>query len=113
MADAAMAELKLADGAPQPPVARERKRRPTKENIPGNNGFVSLQHMLSGTDHHGIRIRLFTAGQQRQQARICGVSEYKYEGDTIPSEEEGLRLPGKQRHGQRCALVSRSRTAVG
>jgi len=99
MADAAMAELKLADGAPQPPVARERKRRPTKENIPGNNGFVSLQHMLSGTDHHGIRIRLFTAGQQRQQARICGVSEYKYEGDTIPSEEEGLRLPGKQRHG--------------
>ena len=91
---AAMADMKsaLADAgaAPQP---RKPRRRPTKENI------ISVQNLLSGTDGFGIKIKIFTAEQQRQRAQMCGVSEYKYEGGTIPSDEEGLRLPGKFRHG--------------
>ena len=89
--------LSLAD-APNKP--RERKRRSTKENIAADAGFLSVQSMVSGTDQHGIRIRMFTAGQQRQRARLAGVSEYKYEGGTIPSTDEGVRLGGKARHGE-------------
>jgi len=89
--------LSLAD-APNKP--RERKRRSTKENIAADAGFLSVQSMVSGTDQHGIRIRMFTAGQQRQRARLAGVSEYKYEGGTIPSTDEGVRLSGQARHGE-------------
>lgn len=91
----------VRDSAPSSCLAsaRERKRRSTKENIPSSFGYVSVQNMLSGTDEHGIRIRIFTAGQQRARARVCGLSEYKYEGETIPSDEEALRLPGLHRHG--------------
>ena len=89
-----MADLALAT-APAADVPRNKppRRRPTKENL------ISMQNLLSGTDEYGIRIRIFTAGQQRQRCRITGVSEYKYEGGTVPCEEEGLRLPGKHRHG--------------
>jgi len=87
--------LNPAEGnaAAAPPVRKPPRRRPTKEHI------ISMQNMLSGTDSLGVRIKIFTANQQRQRAQLVGVSEYKYVGDTVPSEEEGLRLPGKHRHG--------------
>lgn len=97
MAAAALGELSLENA---PIKTKERKRRATKENIPGDAGFLSVQSMVAGTDQHGIRIRMFTAGQQRQRARLAGVKEYKYEGGTIPSTDEGVRLPGLARHGE-------------
>ena len=95
--EALLGGLTLGDAPAKP---RERKRRSTKENIAADAGFLSVQSMVSGTDQHGIRIRMFTAGQQRQRARLAGVSEYKYEGGTIPSTDEGVRLPGQARHGE-------------
>ena len=97
MASEALEGLSLGDAHNKP---RERRRRSTKENIAADAGFLSVQSMVSGTDQHGIRIRMFTAGQQRQRARLAGVSEYKYEGGTIPSTDEGVRLPGQARHGE-------------
>jgi hypothetical protein len=62
--------------------------------------MLSLQHMQSGTDINGVRIKVFTAAQNYKRARENGFgNEYTYEGGTIPSDEEGLRLPGKLRHG--------------
>ena len=97
MAAAALEDLSLGNA---PNKTRERRRRATKENIPGDAGFLSVQSMVAGTDQHGIRIRMFTAGQQRQRARLAGVKEYKYEGGTIPSTDEGVRLEGMARHGE-------------
>ena len=97
MAAAALEDLSLGDA---PNKTRERRRRATKENIPGDAGYLSVQSMVAGTDQHGIRIRMFTAGQQRQRARLAGVKEYKYEGGTIPSTDEGVRLEGMARHGE-------------
>jgi len=95
--------------------------------------MLSMQNMLSGTDEHGIRIRIFTSSLTCQRAQLGGFYEFTYEGGTIPSDEErrpqpnpggvaakkshrrrpemrpvawpcgvwqeGLRLPGKHRHG--------------
>ena len=90
---AAMADMKSALSDAAVPKPRKPKRRPTKENI------ISVQNLLSGTDGFGVKIKILTAGQQRERCAAVSVSEYKYEGGTIPSDEEGLRLPGKLRHG--------------
>ena len=69
--------------------------------------LLNREHLLSGTDENGVRIRIFTARLTGTREAIVapghtpGLSECTYKGDTIPdpSNRKGLTVPGQLRHG--------------
>ena len=51
-------------------------------------------------ERHGMRIRIHTASIQCTRATQADLTDFVWEGDTVPSEAAGLRTPGVARHGQ-------------
>lgn len=83
-----------ADGATESkPAGRGRARRLTKE------AMISKENLLSGTDESGVRIRIFTASLTCDHTNRAGLAQFEWTGDTVPSDAEGLRIPGQERHG--------------
>lgn len=105
--DTSGVEPAAAAPAPSPAPAAEvlpagprgRVRRLTKENM------LTKEHMLKGTDQHGVRIKIFTATLTGDRAEKVGVANFTYEGETIQTDNAGTKMEvfggvaGRLRHG--------------
>ena len=73
---------------------RNRARRTTKEHM------LTKRNLNTGLDEFGSRVRIFTASLCCERAHGLGLDKFEWKGDTVDSDEPGLRIPGKARHGQ-------------
>lgn len=61
---------------------------------------LSRESFLAGVDERGMRIRMFTATLTCERATKADLAQSTYEGDTVPSAQPDLPLPGRVRQGR-------------
>lgn len=60
---------------------------------------LSKEHFLAGADERGVRIRIFTAAITCERITKADLAKAWYEGESYPSDESGLVIAGRVRHG--------------